>query len=217
MASLTVLEGDEIPELLGASRFSGPRFHRRGERQNPDMLGFSLIHAAGHAFATAGRTVAKGTGIAAKATGHAAGITGRAVGHAVATAARVTDRVIKRIVRAAARKLLLHGDYLGTDSVTSMSKGAAVTAVTAAGTAAVAAAFTPATAAGAAPIIAIAAKDSVDEIYSSVQKKIAGGKPPAQAADQASKEFKDDPPIPTGVILAGAGLLAFLFLRNRST
>jgi len=219
MAVLTVLEGDEPVELLGLStNFALPSKLKKKIKLKPGgKRKRSLFRKIGHAAASAGRATGHVAASAGRGTGHVVATAARATGHAVAQASRVSTRVIKRIVRGAARKILLHGDgFLGQDSLTTMSKGQAITAITTAGTGAVAAAFTPAVAAGAAPIIFSAAKEAVDEIYATVKKKITGGTSPAQAAAEAEQTFKDEPPgFQKYLVPAGIAVLGFLLLSGQ--
>lgn len=139
-------------ELLGRSFFS--RMARKAK---------NAVKTTGRVTARTVKTTERVALKTAKETGHIVATGARAVGHA----AMIAERLAKRIIRRAAKKVLLHGDIgmqmLG-DGTPIMPKTAATAVLLPAATAAVLAS----PAAVAAPAVPLLVKEVIDEIYSAI-------------------------------------------------
>lgn len=154
---------------------------------------------------------------------HSALNVARGAGHGIAQAGRFARRKAKQAVRSIASKLLFHGygSLMGEAGAPTMTKNAAKAALAAPSTAALLAFTVTAPFAPAAPVLV---NEVVDEIYSTIEKKIKKGATPQQAAaeTQVHLQNNDDKALGAGfsmpVLLGGAaavGVLYFLFLKRK--
>lgn len=150
--------------------------------------------------------------------GHAAMETGRAT----KIAADVGYRVVKRLIRKLAAKVLLKGDHydmLGEDGVAKYPKNAAKGVLIPLATAAVVANTTTAPFSPAVPVIV---NSVIDELYSAIAKRIKKGLSPAQAKQEVESALTTDDDAAADkaldvggnlpLILGGVGLLVAVAL-----
>jgi len=191
------------------------------------------------------RAVKKGAVVTGRTVGHGAATVGRAVGHGAATVGRIALRQAKRIIRSVARPMvakLLEGDeatLFGADDPSTAAqflrskRDSIIGSVTTAATNAVAASGV---AAPAAPAVPVLLPPILDELIDQVAKK---GRNALKGQDATPDPATPDPVgveagpdltnsgaisgvmsskilgVPAPVLLAGAGLAAFLLLRKK--
>lgn len=210
-----------MPTILNGDTVRLDRFHTRYSRHGNLVLGSSFLSRMKRRTKNATKTTGRVIKRSAKTTGRVAVRTVKSAGHGVATAGRaighvamMAERLATRIVRRAAKKVLLHGlngvELLGADGTPTMSKTAATATLMPAATAAVAAS----PAAPAAPLVPVIVSKVIDEIFSAIK----GGK---SKADIANALGKGDSPlgIPKVIWIGGglvlAGIIVFSATRRK--
>lgn len=154
----------------------------------------------------------------------------RTAGHVAAESARGTQmaaavgyRVVKRLVRKLAAKVLLKGDFLSGEGVAKYPKNAAKGVLIPVATAAVVANTTTAPFSPAVPVIV---NTVIDELYAAIEKKIKKGLSPEKAKQEISAALNSDDDAAadaalgvsnmTPWIIGGVGaLLLVLILKRR--